>query len=168
MIIRTRLWASVLLYFFITSGIILPDCIPAKTDSKDSKHNPFRSLLPVIKTQTKSASVASKSPSINKQKTLVVIKKVTKQTKVSKGSLKKTSPKKAVFSRTDQLSRMLKLEDIIETSEGRYAFIDEKKVKYFVQQGEWLDEVYVKRIAKNLVVLKEIDGETTITLELKR
>ena len=43
---------------------------------------------------------------------------------------------------------MLQLEDIIETSEGRYAFYDENMVKYFVHQGEWLDKVYVKRIDK--------------------
>ena len=90
-----------------------------------------------------------------------------KQIKVSKESLKKSPRKKAVLSRADQLSGMLKLEDIIETSEGRYAFIDENMVKYFVQQGEWLDKVYVKRIDKNLVELKEIDGETIIILKLK-
>ena len=50
-----------------------------------------------------------------------------------KESLKK-SPRKTVLSRADQLSGMLKLEDIIETSEGRNAFIDENMVKYFVQQ----------------------------------
>ena len=89
------------------------------------------------------------------------------QIKVSKESLKKSPRKKAVLSRADQLSGMLKLEDIIETSKGRYAFIDENMVKYFVQQGEWLDKVYVKRIDKNLVKLKEIDGETIIILKLK-
>ena len=62
---------------------------------------------------------------------------------------------------------MLKQEDIIKISVGRYAFIDENMVKYFVQQGEWLDKVYVKRIDKNLVKLKEIDGETIIILKLK-
>ena len=55
------------------------------------------------------------------------------QIKVSKESLKKSPRKKAVLSRTDQLSRLLKLEDIIENSEGRYAYIDENMVKYFVQ-----------------------------------
>ena len=62
---------------------------------------------------------------------------------------------------------MLILEYIIETSEGRYAFIDENMVKYFLQQGEWLDKVYVKRIDKNLVELKGIDRETIIILKLK-
>ena len=71
------------------------------------------------------------------------------------------------MSRADQLSGILQLEDIIETSEGRYVFIDENMVKYFVLQGEWLGKVYVKRIDKNLVELKEVDGETIIILKLK-
>ena len=89
------------------------------------------------------------------------------QIKVSKESLKKSTRKKSVLSRAEQLSGMLKLDDIIETSEGRYSFIDENMVKYLVQQGEWLDKIYVKRIDKNLVELKEIDGETIIILKLK-
>ena len=66
-----------------------------------------------------------------------------------------------------ELFQNLKLIDILETSEGRYALIDENKVTYFVQQGEWLCEVFVKHIDKNQVELKEIDGETIIILELK-
>ena len=69
--------------------------------------------------------------------------------------------------RVKELFQNLKLKDIIETSEGRYALIDEKKVTYFVKQREWLGEVFVKHIDKNQVELKEIDGETIIILELK-
>ena len=69
--------------------------------------------------------------------------------------------------RVKELFQELKLKDILETSEGRYALIDEKKVTYFVQLGEWLGEVFVKHIDKNQVELKEIDGETIIILELK-
>ena len=61
----------------------------------------------------------------------------------------------------------LKLKDILETSEGRYALIDENKVTYFVQYGEWLGEGFVKHIDKNQMEIKEIDGETIIILELK-
>ena len=69
--------------------------------------------------------------------------------------------------RVKELFQDLKLKDILETSEGRYALIDENKVTYFVQKGEWLGEVFVKHIDKNQVELKEIDGETIIILELK-
>ena len=77
--------------------------------------------------------VPSKLPKIKKQKARAVKKIEPEQIKVSKKSLKKSPRKKAVLSRTDQLSRLLKLEDIIENSEGRYTYIDENMVKYFVQ-----------------------------------
>ena len=93
--------------------------------------------------------VPSKLPKIKKQKARAVKKIEPEQIKVSKESLKKSPRKKAVLSRADQLSGMLKLEDIIETSEGRYAFIDENMVKYFVQQGrvagQSLCEAYRKK-----------------------
>ena len=69
--------------------------------------------------------------------------------------------------RVKELLQNLKLKDILETSEGRYSLNDENKVTNFVQQGEWLGEVFVKHIDKNQVELKEIDGETIIILELK-
>ena len=77
--------------------------------------------------------VPSKIPKIKKQKTRAVKKIEPEQIKVSKESLKKSPRKKAVLSRADQLSGILQLEDIIETSEGRYVFIDANMVKYFVQ-----------------------------------
>ena len=69
--------------------------------------------------------------------------------------------------RVKELFQNLKLKDILETSECRYALIYENKVTYFIQQGEWLSEFFVKHIDKNQVELKEIDGETIIILELK-
>ena len=69
--------------------------------------------------------------------------------------------------RVKELFQNLKLKDILETSEGRYALIDDNKVTYFVQQGEWLGEVFIKHIYKKHAELKEIDGETINFLELK-
>ena len=68
--------------------------------------------------------ITSKLPKIKKQKARAIKKIEPEQKKVSKESLKKSPRIKAVLSRADQLSGMLKLDDIIETSEGRYAFID--------------------------------------------
>ena len=83
------------------------------------------------------------------------------------GMQEKPLIQKADFSlRVKELFLNLKLKDILETSEGRYALIDENKVPYFVQQGECLGEVFVKHIDKNQVELKEIDGETIHILEL--
>ena len=69
--------------------------------------------------------------------------------------------------RVKELFLNFKLKDILKTSEGRYALIDENKVTYFVQEGEWLGEFFVKHIDKNQVELMEIDRETIIILELK-
>ncbi len=75
---------------------------------------------------------------------------------------------KADFSlRVKELFQNFKLKDILETSESRYALIDENKVTFFVQQEECLGEIFVKHIDKNQTELKEIDGETIIILELK-
>ena len=91
-------------------------------------------MLPYLETAAKPVVVPSNLPKIKKQEDRAVKKIEPEQIKVSKESLKKSPRKKAVLSRTDHLSRLLKLEDIIETSEGRYAYIDENMVKYFVQQ----------------------------------
>ena len=57
---------------------------------------------------------------------------------------------KADFSlRVKELFQNFKLKDILETSESRYALIDENKVTNFVKQGEWLREVFVKHMEKN-------------------
>ena len=89
-------------------------------------------MLSYLETPAIPVVVPSKLPKIKKQKARAVKKIEPEQIKVSKESLKKPPRKKAVLSRTDQLSRLLKL-DIIETSEGRYAYIDENMLKYFVQ-----------------------------------
>ena len=44
---------------------------------------------------------------------------------------------------------------------------DENKVAYVVQEGEWLEKVFVKTIYDNSVELQEIDGDTTIILTLQ-
>jgi hypothetical protein len=98
-------------------------------------------------------------------------KKSTEKAALSKSAAQlpklKTSSRTDISSRTKQITETLSLKDILETSEGRYAFIDEEKVSYVVQEGEWLEKVFVKTIYKNSVELKEIDGETTIILILQ-
>ena len=69
--------------------------------------------------------------------------------------------------REKELFQNLKLKDFLETSEGRYALIDENKVTYFLQQWKWLGEVLVKHVGNNQVELKEIDGETIINRTIK-
>jgi hypothetical protein len=139
---------------------------PEKPHAVTAK-NSFRSLLLRNKDLTLLAKSPSKPGTSSKKNTSQKKKKVLKQNVIA-GVPEKLLILKEDFSlRVKELFLNLKLKDILETSEGRYALIDENKVMYFVQQGEWLGEVFVKHIDKNQVELKEIDGETIIILELK-
>ena len=139
---------------------------PEKPHAVTAK-NPFRSLLLRNKDLTLLTKSPSKPGTSSKKNSSQKKKKVLKQNVIA-GVPEKLLILKENFSlRVKELFLNLKLKDILETSEGRYALIDENKVTYFVQQGEWLGEVFVKHIDKNQVELKEIDGETIIILELK-
>ncbi|MBT4183626.1 MAG: hypothetical protein HOE10_00035 [Deltaproteobacteria bacterium] len=139
---------------------------PEKPPAVKAK-NPFRSLLLRNKDLTLLTKSHSKPGTSSKKNSSQKKKTVLKQNVIA-GVPEKLLILKENFSlRVKELFLNLKLKDILETSEGRYALIDENKVTYFVQQGEWLGEVFVKNIDKNQVELKEIDGETIIILELK-
>ncbi len=160
----------VLLFMFAFSGVLTAKISFAESHAKVTERNPFRSLLPTNTTATSLAQTLSKSASTKKNSS-VQKKKVLKKTVVAKVVSQLPEIKPAVetdiSSREKQLAKILKLKDILETSEGRYAFIDEKKVSYIVQEGEWLDSVFVREIYKNSVELQEIDGETTLILVLQ-
>ena len=137
----------------------------------EQSNNPFRSLLPennnsVSLTQSLSKSVLTKKQNPAREK-----KKVPENLTVSSAATQlsevKTSTRTDISSRTKQLTEALILKDILETSEGRYVFIDENQVTYVVQEGEWLEKVFVKTIYDNSVELQEIDGDTTIILTLQ-
>ena len=120
----------------------LENTAPALLENKD-----LRSL-------TKSPS----KPGTSRKKYSSQKKKQVLKQNVIAGVQEKLLIQKADFSlRVKELFLNLKLKDILETSEGRNALIDENKVTYFVQQGEWLGDVFVKHIDKNQVELKEID-----------
>ena len=144
----------------------------AKINQPEKPHaviakNPFRSLLLRNKDLTLLTKSPSKPGTSSKKNSSQKKKKVLKQNVIA-GVPEKLLILKEDFSlRVKELFLNLKLKDTLETSEGRYALIDENKVTYFVQQGEWLGEVFIKHIDKNQVELKEIDGETIIILELK-
>ena len=111
---RTCYLALILLCLFFSLWILFTKSILAKTDAHIPTFNPFRSLLPYLETLAKLNVMTSKLPKIKKQKARAVKKIVPEQIKVSKESLKKSPRKKAILSREDQLSGMLKLENIIE------------------------------------------------------
>jgi len=156
---------SILLFQSTVSGVLAAKINQSEKPTAVTVKNPFRSLL----LENKDLTSLTKSPSKpgTSRKKYSSQKKVLKQNVIA-GVQEKPLIQKADFSlRVKELFQNLKLKDILETSEGRYALIDENKVTYFVQQGEWLGEVFVKHIDKNQVELKEIHGETIIILELK-
>ena len=130
---RTCYLALIMLCLVSFLWILFTKSILGKEDGHIPAFNPFSSLLPYLETAAKPVVVSSKFPKIKKQEARAVKKIEPEQIKVSQESLKKSPGKKAVLSRTEQLYRLLKLEDIFETLEGRYAYIDENMVKYFVQ-----------------------------------
>ena len=170
-----RLVTLILLFLSVFYGVPNTKSSLAETSSKITQRNPFGSLLPENKNSVKHSLSLLKSTSIKKRSSIkkkeALRKKVQKKKVlakvVSQVSELKPPVETDISSRVKQLTRILQLKDILESSEGRYAFIDEKKVSYIVQEGEWLDSVFVRNIYKKSVELQEIDGETTIVLVLQ-
>ena len=130
MSIGKLLLTLVLLFMFAFSEVLTAKISFAESHAKVTERNPFRSLLPTNTTATSLAQTLSKSASTKKNSS-VQKKKVLKKTVVAKVVSQLPEIKPAVetdiSSREKQLAKILKLKDILETSEGRYAFIDEKK-----------------------------------------
>lgn len=170
-----RLVTLILLFLSVFYGVPNTKSSLAETSSKITQRNPFGSLLPENKNSVKRSLSLLKSTSkkklssIKKKEALrkKVLKKKVLAKVVSQVSELQPPVETDISSRVKQLTRILQLKDILESSEGRYAFIDEKKVSYIVQEGEWLDSVFVRNIYKKSVELQEIDGETTIVLVLQ-
>lgn len=170
-----RLVTLILLFLSVFYGVPNTKSSLAETSSKITQRNPFGSLLPENKNSVKRSLSLLKSTSIKKRSSIKkkealrkkVLKKKVLAKVVSQVSELQPPVEIDISSRVKQLTRILQLKDILETSEGPYAFIDEKKVSYIVQEGEWLDSVFVRNIYKKSVELQEIDGETTIVLVLQ-
>ena len=166
-------WKLTLILIFLAVFLTMNNAASSLADTSSKvtqNNNPFRSLLPendnsVTHPQSLSKSVSTKKQNPSREKKKVLAKAVL-SSKVAQLPELKTSTRTDISSRTKQLTDTLILKDILETSEGRYAFIDEKKMSYVVQEGEWLEKVFVKTIYNNSVELQEIDGDTTIILTL--
>ena len=162
-------WFLTLILLFQST---VSEVLAAKINQSEKPHavtlnNPFHSLLLENKDLTSLTKSPSKPGTSRKEYSSQNKKQVLKQNVIA-GVQEKPLVQKADFSlRLKELFQNLKLKDILETSEGLYSLIDENKVPYFLEQGEWMGEVFVKHIDKNQVELKEIDGETIIILELK-
>ena len=97
---RTCYLALILLCLFSSLWILFTKSILAKADAHIPTFNPFRSLLPYLKTQAKLVVMPLKLPKIKKQKARAVKKIEPEQIKVSKESLKKSPRKKSCFDKS--------------------------------------------------------------------
>ena len=166
---------KLILFLLFLSVFLSLNNAASSLDAASSKvaqtNNPFSSLLPENNKSVSLTQSLSKSVLTKKQNPARTNKKAATKLTVSSAATQlpeiKTSTRTDISSRTKQLTEALILKDILETSEGRYAFIDENKVTYVVQEGEWLEKVFVKTIYDNSVELQEIDGDTTIILTLQ-
>ena len=135
-------WKFTLTLLFLSVFLLVYNAASssAATSSKvTQKNNPFRSLLPEKNNSVSHPQSLSKSVSTKKQNPSLGKKKSTEKAALSKSAAQlpelKTASRTDISSRTKQITETLSLKDILETSEGRYAFIDEKKVSYVVQKG---------------------------------
>jgi hypothetical protein len=107
----------------------------AATSSKFTQsNNPFRSLLSEKNNSVSLPQSLSKSVSTKKQNPALRKKKGTEKATLSNSTAQlpklKTSSRTDISSQTKQITETLSLKDILETSAGRYAFIDEKSIVY--------------------------------------
>ena len=164
-------WKFAMTHLFLSVFLIVYNAaisLAATSSKVTQSNNPFRSLLPeknnsvsLPQSLSKSVSTTTKNPSLGKKKGT---EKAAHSNSAAQLTKLKTSSRTDISSLTKQITETLSMKDILETSEGPYAFIDEKKVSYVVQKGEWLEKVFVKTIYKNSPELQEIDGETNIIL----
>ena len=137
-----RLVTLILLFLSVFYGVPNTKSSLAETSSKITQRNPFGSLLPENKNSVKrslsllKSTLIKKRSSIKKKEALrkKVLKKKVLAKVVSQVSELQPPVEIDISSRVKQLTRILQLKDILETSEGPYAFIDEKKVSYIVQE----------------------------------
>ena len=129
-------WKLAMTHLFLSVFLILYNAAIslAATSSKGTlSNNLFRSLLPeknnsVSLPQSLSKSVSTtttKNPSLGKKKGT---EKAAHSNSAAQLTKLKTSSRTDISSLTKQITETLSMKDILETSEGPYAFIDEKSI----------------------------------------
>ena len=126
---------SILLFQSTVSGVLAAKNNQSEKPPAVTVKNPFRSLLLENKDLTSLTKSPSKPGTSRKKYSSQKKKQVLKQNVIA-GVQEKPLIQKADFSlRVKELFLNLKLKDILETSEGRYALIDEKKSHVFRTAG---------------------------------
>ena len=124
---------SILLFQSTVSGVLVAKINQSEKSPAVTDKNPFRSLLLENKDLT-SLTKSTLKPGTSRKKYSSQKKKQVLKQNVIAGLQEKPLIQKADFSlRVKELFQNLKLKDILETSEGRYALIDENKVPHFLE-----------------------------------
>ena len=129
-------WKFAMTHLFLSVFLILYNAaisLAATSSKVTQNNNPFRSLLPeknnsvsLPQSLSKPVSTTTKSPSQGKKKGT---EKAAHSNSAAQLTKLKTSSRTDISSLTKQITETLSMKDILETSEGPYAFIDEKKYR---------------------------------------
>ena len=129
-------WKFVMSLLFLSVFLIVYNAaisLTATSSKVTQSNNPFRSLLPkkinsvsLPQSLSKPVSTTTKSPSQGKKKGT---EKAAHSNSAAQLTKLKTSSRTDISSLTKQITETLSMKDILETSEGPYAFIDEKKYR---------------------------------------
>ena len=124
---------SILLFQSTVSGVLAEKINQSGNPTAVTVKNPFRSLLLENKDLTSLTKSPSK-PGTSRKKYSFRKKKLVLKQNVIAWVEEKPLVQKADFSlRLKELFQNLKMKDILETSEGLYALIDENKVLHFLE-----------------------------------
>ena len=127
---------SILLFQSTVSGVLVAKINQSDKPPAVKVKNPFRSFL-LENNDLTSLTKSPSKPGRSRKKYSFQKKKLVLKQNVIAWVEEKPLVQKADFSlRVKELFQNLKQKDILETSEGLYALIDENIVTYFVQQGE--------------------------------
>ena len=130
---------SILLFQSTVSGVLAAKINQSEKPPAVTVKNPFRSLLLENKDLTSLTKSPSKHGTSRKKYSSQSKKHVLKQNVIVVVREKPLIPKTNFSLRVKELFQELKLKDILETSEGRYALIDEKKSRIsYSRESGWV------------------------------
>jgi len=130
---------SILLFQSTVSGVLAAKINQSEKPPAVTVKNPFRSLLLENKDLTSLTKSPSKPGTSRKKYSSQRKKHVLKQNVIVGVREKPLIPKANFSLRVKELFQELKLKDILETSEGRYALIDEKKSRIsYSRESGWV------------------------------
>ena len=158
-------WKFAMTHLFLSVFLIVYNAaisLAATSSKVTQSNNPFRSLLPeknnsvsLPQSLSKPVSTTTKNPSLGKKKGT---EKAAHSNSAAQLTKLKTSSRTDISSLTKQITETLSMKDILETSEGPYAFIDEKKYRMSSRKESGWEKSFSRlsiKIARNCRKLME-------------